>query len=53
MSGLSWSFITCVIRTGKALLNGPASHGRNTRLVNKTNFSIADEMSSSNFAVYQ
>jgi hypothetical protein len=31
MSGLSPNFITCVTRTGKALLNGPTSHGRNTR----------------------
>jgi hypothetical protein len=31
MSGLSWSFITCVIRTDKALLNGPILHGKNTR----------------------
>jgi hypothetical protein len=31
MSGLSLNFITCVTRTGKALLNGPTSHGRNTR----------------------
>jgi hypothetical protein len=31
MSGLSPIFITCVTRTGKALLNGPTSHGRNTR----------------------
>jgi hypothetical protein len=31
MSGLSPNFITCVTRTGKSLLNGPTSHGRNTR----------------------
>jgi hypothetical protein len=31
MSRLSPNFITCVIRTVKALLNGPTSHGRNTR----------------------
>jgi hypothetical protein len=31
MSGLSPNFITCVTRTGKALLNGPTLHGRNTR----------------------
>jgi hypothetical protein len=31
MSGLSLNFITCVIRTGEALLNGPTSHSRNTR----------------------
>jgi hypothetical protein len=31
MSVLSPNFITCVIRTGKTLLNGPTSHGRNTR----------------------
>jgi hypothetical protein len=30
-SGLIRSFITCVIRTNKALLNGPTSHGRNIR----------------------
>jgi hypothetical protein len=30
MSELSPNFITCVTRTGKALLNGPTSHGRNT-----------------------
>jgi hypothetical protein len=29
MSGLSPNFITCVTRTGKTLLNGPTSHGRN------------------------
>jgi hypothetical protein len=32
MNGLSLNFITYVIRTGKALLNRPTSHGRNTRL---------------------
>jgi hypothetical protein len=31
MSGLSLNFITSVTRTGKALLNGLTSHGRNTR----------------------
>jgi hypothetical protein len=31
MSGLIRSCITCVIRTGKALLNGPTSHSRNIR----------------------
>jgi hypothetical protein len=31
MSGLSPNYITCVTRTGKTLLNGPTSHGRNTR----------------------
>jgi hypothetical protein len=31
MSGLSPNFITCITWTGKALLNGPTSHGRNTR----------------------
>jgi hypothetical protein len=31
MSGLSLNFVTCVIRTGKTLLNGPTSHGRNTK----------------------
>jgi hypothetical protein len=31
MTGLIWSFITCVTRTSDALLNGPTSHGRNTR----------------------
>jgi hypothetical protein len=31
MSRLSLNFITCVTRTSKALLNGPTSHGRNTR----------------------
>jgi hypothetical protein len=31
MSRLSPNFITCVTRTGKALLNGPTLHGRNTR----------------------
>jgi hypothetical protein len=31
MSGLSLNFITCVTKTGKTLLNGPTSHGRNTR----------------------
>jgi hypothetical protein len=30
-SGLIWSCRTCVTRTGKALLNGPISHGRNIR----------------------
>jgi hypothetical protein len=30
-SGLIQSCITCVIRTDKALLNGPTSHGRNIR----------------------
>jgi hypothetical protein len=32
MNGLSLNFITYVTRTGKALLNRPTSHGRNTRL---------------------
>jgi hypothetical protein len=31
MSGLIRSCITCVTSTGKALLNGPTSHGRNIR----------------------
>jgi hypothetical protein len=31
MSGLIRSCITCVTRAGKALLNGPTSHGRNIR----------------------
>jgi hypothetical protein len=31
MSRLSLNFITCVIRTGETLLNGPTLHGRNTR----------------------
>jgi hypothetical protein len=31
MSGLIQSFITCVTKTSKTLLNGPTSHGRNTR----------------------
>jgi hypothetical protein len=31
MSGLSPNFITCVTRIGKALLNGPTSHGRSIR----------------------
>jgi hypothetical protein len=31
MSGLIQRCITCVTRTGKALLNGPSSHGRNIR----------------------
>jgi hypothetical protein len=31
MSELIRSFITCVTMTGETLLNGPTSHGRNTR----------------------
>jgi hypothetical protein len=31
MSGLIRSYITCVIRTDKALLNGSTSHDRNIR----------------------
>jgi hypothetical protein len=32
MSGLSPNFITCIIRTGKTLLNVSTSHGKNIRL---------------------